>query len=347
MSRPKNASSLALRITLIVFGCLLVSSLFVIISTLLIFKLGVRIPTANFTIYVLFAFIVSLIVGTILAAFVSKKSMKGFDVVRKALNEVAEGNFDVIIPEIENRKYLNEIIRDFNATVQQLKSSEAMHSEFITNFSHELKTPITSINGFAELLMNEDLSEEERKEYAQIIYNESNRLLKLAKNTLLLSKLDGQTLVSEKSIFAFDEMVTNCLILLEKEFANKNVELITNLDKITYYWDSTLLSQVVINLVSNAIKYSKEGGKIEVELHERTGYVFLSVKDNGIGMDEQTKEKVFDRYFQGDSSHKTEGNGLGLAIVKRIVDLCGGKIDVGSTLGEGTFFMVTLPERKS
>ena len=103
---------------------------------------------------------------------------------------------------------------------------------------------------------------------------------------------------------------------------------------------------MVINLLSNAVKYSKNGGLITVELHENTGYVFFSVKDNGIGMDAKTKDKIFDRYYQGDSSHKTDGNGLGLAIVQKIVDLCGGKIDVGSNIGEGSFFLITLPERK-
>ena len=141
-------------------------------------------------------------------------------------------------------------------------------------------------------------------------------------------------------------MVTNALLLIEKDLSEKELELVANIDKVSYYWDSTLLAQVVIDLLSNAVKYSKKGGVIQVELHEKDGYVFFSVKDNGIGMDEKTKNKIFDRYFQGDSSRKTDGNGLGLAIVQKIVDLCGGKIDVGSEKDKGSFFLVTLPERK-
>ena len=338
--------SFALRMTLIIFSCLIAATLFFILTTTIIRLLGIKIFSVNSTIYLVISLVISFVIAYIIAIIVSKKTGKDYESLKKALSEVANGNFDIVIPEITSRHYLSPIIKDFNTTVKQLKGLEIMRSEFITNFSHELKTPITSINGFAELLLTDELTVAERKEYAQIIYNESNRLLKLAKNTLLLSKLEGQTLVSEKSIFSFDEMVTNAILLIEKELEEKDIELEIKLDKVNYYWDSSLLSQVVINLLSNAVKYSKNGGLITVELHEKTGYVFFSVKDNGIGMDEKTKNKIFDRYYQGDSSHKTDGNGLGLAIVQKIIDLCGGKIDVGSTLGEGSFFLVTLPERK-
>ena len=338
--------SYALRMTLIIFSCLLASTLFFILTTTVIRTFGIKIFSINSTIYLVISLCISFVIAYIIAIVVSKKTGKDYEALKTALNEVANGNFDVVIPEIKSRRYLSPVIRDFNATVKQLKSLEIMRSEFITNFSHELKTPITSINGFAELLLTDDLTIDERKEYAQIIYNESNRLLKLAKNTLLLSKLEGQTLVSEKNIFSFDEMVTNAILIIENELTTKDLELEINLDKVNYYWDSSLLSQVVINLLSNAVKYSKKGGVIKVELHENDGYVFFSVKDNGIGMDEKTKAKIFDRYYQGDSSHKTDGNGLGLAIVQKIVDLCGGKIDVGSEVDKGSFFLVTLPERK-
>lgn len=338
--------SFALRMTLIIFSCLISATVFFLLTTYVIRLFGIRVFSVNSIIYLIISLVISFAVAYIIAVMASKRTTKSYEAFQKALNEVANGNFDVVIPEMGSPGYLNPVIRDFNATVKQLKGLEIMRSEFITNFSHELKTPITSINGFSQLLLADDVSEEERKEYAQIIFNESTRLLKLAKNTLLLSKLEGQTVINEKSIFSFDEMVINSLMLIEKEFENKEIELKTNIDKVSYYWDSSLLTQVVINLVSNAVKYSKKGGIIEIELRENTGYVFFSVKDNGVGMSDKTKEKIFDRYYQGDSSHKTEGNGLGLAIVKKIVDLCGGKIDVGSAEGEGSFFLVTLPERK-
>ena len=292
----KNSSVDSLRISLIVFLCLLASSAFVFLTMFFISKLGVKIPPTRTTLYLIICFLVSSIIGTILASVVSKRMTKSYERFKKALNEVANGNFNVVFFEEEEGWFISQIAEDFNATVKQLKGLELMRSEFISNFSHELKTPITSINGFAELLMAEGVSDEERKEYAQIIYNESNRLLKLAKNTLMLSKLEGQTIVSEKTVFAFNEMVENALMLFAKDLENKNINLVTELDKVNYYWDSNLLSQVVINIISNAIKYGKEGGKIEVSLQSKTGYVFLSIKDDGIGMDDKTLAKIFDRY---------------------------------------------------
>ena len=340
--QPKKST--VFRFTLLVFGCLLASSCFVILTTLFIAWLGVKIPPTRMTLYLLICFGVSCVVGTIIAAVVSKKTTRSYNRFKKALNEVANGNFDVVFFEDED-VFISQIADDFNATVKQLRGLEIMRSEFITNLSHELKTPITSINGFSELLLADGVTEEERKEYAQIIYNESNRLLKLAKNTLLLSKLEGQTIITEKSLFSLDETIESAVMLLDKEITAKNINLVTNIEKTTYYWDATLISQVAINIISNAVKYTPEGGNIWVELHSNDGYVFFSVKDTGIGMNETTRSKIFDRYYQGDSSHKTEGNGLGLAIVKKIIDLCGGKIDVGSKEGEGTYFMITLPEK--
>ena len=343
MSKKKKGSTV-LRLTLAVFLCILLSSLFVVLLNLFISWLGVKIPPARMTLQLLISFGVSCILGAFLASIYSRSVSKSYNNFKTALNEVANGNFNIEFVE-EDDFFMSQIADDFNATVKQLRGLEIMRSEFITNLSHELKTPITSINGFSELLLADGVTEEERKEYAQIIYNESNRLLKLAKNTLLLSKLEGQTIITEKSLFSLDETIESAVMLLDKEITAKNINLVTNIEKTTYYWDATLISQVAINIISNAVKYTPEGGNIWVELHSNDGYVFFSVKDTGIGMNETTRSKIFDRYYQGDSSHKTEGNGLGLAIVKKIIDLCGGKIDVGSKEGEGTYFMITLPEK--
>lgn len=337
-------SSFALRIVLMVFMCLLFSSLFTITVTVFLIWLGVRIPTVNFIIYISFAFLVSSIIGTLIAIALSKSFSVSHNKFKRALREVASGNFDVVINENENIIY-SELAHDLNTMIRELKSVQVLRNDFISNFSHEFKTPISSINGFAELLLDEKIEDSERIEYAKIIFDESSRLLNLAKNTLMLSKLDGKMIVSEKSYFSLNDLIERNLLLFEKQLAEKNITINTDLQSVRYYWDSDLLSQVFINLFLNAIKYGKEGGKIEVALKRDGENVIITVTDDGIGMDEETLSRIFERYYQGDKSHKTEGNGLGLAIVERIVSLCEGKIVAQSKKGEGSTFTVTIPMR--
>ncbi len=334
-------SSFAVRIVLIVFACLLFSSAFTLSMAMFLVWVGVRIPSVNFIIYILLAFAVSCVAGTCIAVFMSRKFSANHNKFKRALKEVANGNFNVMISD--TGLIYGELAEDFNLMIKELKSVQVLRSDFISNFSHEFKTPIASINGFAELLTEEDVTDEERKEYAQIIFKESSRLLKLSKNTLLLSRLDGRQIVSEKKYFSLDDLIERNLLLFEKALSEKNINVITNLDKTPFFWDEDLFSQVLINLFSNAIKYGKTGGKIEVILKNNGKTVEITVTDDGIGMDETTVKRMFERYFQGDASHKTEGSGLGLAITEKIVDLCGGKIYATSKKGEGTTITVILP----
>jgi len=337
-------SSFALRIVLIVFLCLLFSSAFTLSMGMLLIWLNVRIPPLHFMMYILSAFAISCVVGTFLAVFISRRFSASHNKFKRALKEVANGNFDVIVKE-ENILY-GEIAHDFNAMVKELKSLQVLRNDFISNFSHEFKTPVSAINGFAELLAEPNVSDDERIEYAQIICKESARLLKLSKNTLLLSKIDGRQIISDKHNFSLNGLIENTLLLFEKQLAQKNISVNTQLEKINYFWDEDLLSQVFINLFSNAIKYGKEGGNLSVTLKNQKETVEITVIDNGIGMDEKTKARMFERYFQGDASHRADGNGLGLAITEKIVLLCGGKITVQSELDMGTTVTVTLPQIK-
>lgn len=330
------------RMTIMVFSCFVLASLITLFVVWILIK--TNLPNSGTLLYLVFAFCASCIIGTVFTAIFYRRSSNTYKLFKRAISEVANGNFDIVLPE--GKDILSkQISKDFNIMVKELRSVQILKSEFISNFSHELKTPITSINGFSELLLADDITEDERKEYAKIIYDESARLLNLAKNTLLLSKLEGQ-IISDKKVFSLDAMVENCLLLMEKQLTEKNIALKTEFDKVTYYWDSNLLSQIVINLVSNAIKYNKYGGEIEISLKTADDKVIFKVSDTGIGMDESTIAKIFDRYYQADSSHKTEGNGLGLSIVERIVCLCEGKIDIESQVGIGSCFTVTLPMRK-
>ncbi len=340
----QSERSLAVRITMVVFASILFSQTFTFFIFALLLRLKLIIPQANFTVYLAAAFGASCILGTTIAAFLSNQLSDAYERYKRALREIACGNFDVCVPE-DKTALFGQIAHDINLTARELKNNRIMRNDFVSNFSHELKTPIVSINGFAELLMADNVNEEERREYAAIIYQESSRLLNLAKNTLLLSKLEGQSAVFEKKLFRLDESVENAAIMLAKQIKEKNVSLKCDLDKIYYFWDADLFSQVAINLLSNAIKYGGENGVVEVSLKQKEDNVRFSVKDHGVGMDEKTLSRVFERYFQGDGSHKSEGNGLGLSIVDKIIKLCGGKIEVYSKPDAGSEFLVILPMR--
>lgn len=340
----KIERSLATRITLLFFASIVFSHSLTLGVFALLFKLRLIIPQANFTVYLAVALISSGVFGTLLAAAFSKKLVSAYETFKTALREIAGGNFDVALPE-DRGAVFGQISHDINMMTRELKNNRIMRNDFISNFSHELKTPIVSINGFAELLMADKVTDEERREYAGIIYSESARLLNLAKNTLLLSKLEGQSFVCEKKVFRLDECIESAAILFAKQLKEKNITIKSDLEKILYCWDADLCSQVVINLISNAIKYNKENGEIILLLKKENGEIMFSVKDSGTGMDKETLSRVFERYFQGDNSHKTEGNGLGLSIVDKIVKLAEGRISVTSKIGEGSEFKIYLPER--
>lgn len=220
---------------------------------------------------------------------------------------------------------------------------EYLQKDFIRNVSHEFKTPIASIQGFAKLMQNENLSHEDRIEFSGIILEETERLSKLSTNILRLSKLENQSELTLKKEFLLDEQIRSVLVLLEQKWSKKNLDLIVNMEKIFYAGDEELLQQVWINLIENAIKFSDEGGSISISLAQTEHYVEVEIADNGIGMDEETKQRIFERFFQGNASHSIEGSGLGLSIVKRILDLSNGEIQVKSSLTHGTVFLVKLP----
>ena len=236
-----------------------------------------------------------------------------------------------------------ELIESFNLMTEDLSGIEMFRSDFINTFAHEFKTPIVSIRGFAKQLKNENLTEEERREYIDIIISESERLTKLSSNVLLLSKLENQSILSDYSVFSLDEQLRSDILLLEKQWTQKNLEIEPELDEVQYCGNAEVLSQLWVNLLSNAIKFTPEGGKIVIRLTKDSEWVKVMVRDNGIGMSPETLQHVFEKFYQGDRSHSVEGNGLGLALVKRIVELCGGNISIESEARNGSTVYVSLP----
>jgi signal transduction histidine kinase len=216
-------------------------------------------------------------------------------------------------------------------------------NDFINNFSHEFKTPIVSIQGFAHQLRAGGLTPEEEREYIRIIADESDRLARMSTNILLLSKLENQAIVTEKTEFYLDEQIRTCLLLLEKQWSSKDIELNLDLDEVKYRFNDTMLSHVWMNLLGNAIKFTPRGGTVSCTLRADDRHVTAVISDTGCGMDENTQHHMFEKFFQGDTSHAGDGNGIGLTIVGRIMVLCGGTISVESAPGRGSTFTVTLP----
>lgn len=338
--RPAELS-LITRTTLVVFLCLVAAILLTVVlhsvATVLNWELS-----GNLFLYILLLLGISGVITMVAFRLFASKLMSYEQNIREILDEIAKGNFDVQIP-LTKSNYANKTIEDINKVLQELKSVKIMRSDFVSNFSHEMKTPMVTINGFAELLLSDDVTEDERKEYARIIYDESKRLTTLAQSTLLMNKLNAQAIVQNKTEYSLDEQIRQCIAQFMQKINEKNLQIECDAEPVTFLGDTDLLQQVWINLFSNAIKFSPQGGSIFVTLKTEENNAVIRIVDEGCGMDEETLKHAFDQFYQGDSSHTTEGNGLGLSIVQRIVQLCEGNVTVRSRPDEGSTFTVRLP----
>lgn len=284
-----------------------------------------------------------LLLSTILMFFMSKSVTKPIMQLNAATKKVAKGDFDVRV-DVEADNEVAQLARSFNSMVNELKSNELLKSDFISNVSHEFKTPLATVNGFAKLLKEGNCTPEEVSEYAGIIEHETGRLSTLCSNILRLSRIENQKITAKPCEFSLDEQMRDVLLILEPQWTQKELELDVELDETSFYADEELLQQVWINIIGNAIKFTEPKGKIDVTLKNFEDKVIITVKDNGIGMTDEAQKHIFEKFYQGDRSHASDGNGLGLALVKKIVDLCSGTIDVSSAIGQGSQFTVTLPK---
>ena len=258
------------------------------------------------------------------------------------LKAVAEGDFSQRLKP-EKGGPLQAAYEDFNKMSQELQSMQTLRDDFINHFSHEFKTPITAIKGFAELLREPETTPEEREQYLQIIIDESGRLADLANSTLLLSRLESQQFIAEKHPYSLDEQIKRCAILLSPSWEKKELSFTANLEPAQFDGNEELMRHVWLNLLSNAVKYTPEGGEISISLQAQPRELVVTVADTGIGMSPEVLSHIFDKYYQGDPSSKGKGLGLGLSIVHRIIDLCGGQIQVESVENQGSTFTVRLP----
>ncbi|WP_312159929.1 HAMP domain-containing sensor histidine kinase [Oscillibacter sp.] len=279
-----------------------------------------------------------------LSAMFNRRIQRYVSGLTTGLSKVANGDFSITL-DVANGGPLQDAYRNFNIMTKELGSVQELRSDFINNFSHEFKTPITAIKGFAELLLEEFPSDVDisRQEYVRIIEEESTRLADLANSTLLLSKLESQQFVPEKNPYALDEQIKRCAILLSGKWEKKHIDFSADLSPLTFNSNEELMRHVWLNLLDNAIKYTPQDGEVTVTMTVSRQEILVSFIDNGIGMSQEVLEHIFDRYYQGDSSHTGKGLGLGLPIVHRIVELCGGSTKVTSTENQGSIFQVLLP----
>ena len=346
----KHVSSLRKSLILFVFFILIITGFISFILLYLILKnygsIGVaqirRVPI----LLIIIATIVAIAVGTLVTIIISKTVLKPLQQVINATKEIGQGNFNYTIPEtnlINNKKTeITELISSFNVMTQQLASIELFKNDFINNFSHEFKTPISSIIGFAEELERDDITKEERKLYLSIIISESKRLANLSSNILLLTKLENQMIITNKKTFSLDEQIRNTILMMQDDWKNKNVNLELSLEAVEYYGNPELIKQIWINLINNAIKFTDENGTIKINLKTDDTKIIVVIEDNGIGMEQEIIKHIFDKFYQGDASRATKGKGLGLSLVKKIVDLSKGTIEVKSKIDQGTTFTIYL-----
>ena len=287
--------------------------------------------------------LVSIIVGTIFSQVIGKRPLKFIQNIDNATKEVVKGNFEVRLSDNIQAEELRSVAQNFNKMIQELSNTEIFRTDFIENVSHEFKTPCSAIEGYATLLQNNSLTEEKRTEYTNRILFNTRRLSNLTGNILLLSRLENQDIEVKKETFSLDEQLREVILLFESQWIEKELDLDIDLCTVNYTGNREMLMQVWQNIFGNAMKFVPDRGQIRVLLSTDRRSVKISIVDNGIGMSKDVLKRIYEKFYQADSSRNEIGNGLGLTLAKRIVDLHGGTISVSSEIGKGTAFTVTLP----
>ena len=282
-------------------------------------------------------------VAAVLSMLMSRVILAPVTRLSEASRQIARGEFELNLTYDGTIPEFQDTYQSFNTMARELKSIETLRSDFIANVSHEFKTPLTAIEGYAMLLQDHDLPKKDQAECAEKILQSAGRLSTLVSNILMLTKLEQQTGVVEKAPFWLDEQLRQVMVGLEPLWGAKDLELDLELEPLRYNGSEDLLYHVWSNLLSNAVKFSPQGAVLSVRLEKQEQSVVFTVTDRGPGMSEDVQRHIFDKFYQGDHSRRQEGSGLGLPLAKRITQLCGGSISVHSQPGQGSTFSVTLP----
>ncbi|MBR4972281.1 MAG: HAMP domain-containing histidine kinase [Oscillospiraceae bacterium] len=340
--QKRGGDSLRLRLTLLVSVEIVVC---IVLALALYFLLQDVIDMDEKWLLLLDLVVVSLLVGSVVTLFISKYFFAPIKKLGKAMEQVADGDFSVRLDEKSSSKEIMEVYSGFNMMAHELRATEILQTDFVSNVSHEFKTPINAIEGYSMLLQDsENLSPEQQQYIDKIVFNTS-RLSSLVGSILLLSKLENQQIPTGQTCYRLDEQIRQSIVAQEAAWEKKELEFDVNLDRVEYVGNEPMMRHVWDNLISNAIKFSPIGGLVCMRLRDQNGILEFTISDEGPGISDDALKHIFDKFYQADSSHKEEGNGLGMALVKRILAIEGGTVRAENRENNGARITVTL--RKS
>lgn len=335
----KAAFTLRAKLTVFVTGVVLIS---ILIFTWIADLLEQAIPALADIPDLLQVCVLSLIIAAVTARFISRIFCDPIQDMLSGMAKVATGDFTVQLQTKSTAKEVQEMIAGFNLMTRELQSTETVQTDFISNVSHEFKTPINAIEGYTTLLQGTDNIDEVEAAYIEKILHSTRRLSSLVNNILLLSKVENQHIPPVKKTFALDEQIRTAILDLEAAWSAKDIELDMDFDSVVYYGDEKKMYHVWSNLIGNAVKFSPQGGCIKIRLHQKEKNIVFTVEDQGPGISQDAMKHLFEKFYQADASREQEGNGLGLALVKRILTVAGGEVTAKNLPQGGCRFTVVL-----
>lgn len=347
MRRVRSRLTILLLILVIVTSLLSLTIAALVRNGLLFQRDNMRYLFFGYAIKDVLLLVVAVAAVAVLITIMSRSTTNPIRELSRAAKEIAGGNYDVTVPERDRVEEFGELERNFNLMTAELRANEYLRKDFISSVSHQLKTPLSILNGYAQLLAGGGLSAEEEREYSQTIAQESDRLVGLIDDMLRLSRIDHREIQRKAEIFPLGEQLRRAVLQLEPRWSAAGLNVSADIPDFDYTGDSELLYQVWVNLLENAVKFTPAGGRIGISLAAAENAATVTVWDTGCGMDEDTLPRIFEQFYQGDTDRRGDGCGLGLALCKRIVELHGGAISAESRPGEGSRFTVSLPVKSA
>ncbi len=338
--QEKTRFNLKTRFVLAVIATVICS---IALSYALCTLLKILVPFLDSIPFIIQLLIFSLAIAFLASPFITKYFLNPVQELRRGMQNVADGDFNVRLESSSKSQEIQELIVGFNMMVEELRSTEILQSDFVSNVSHEFKTPINAIEGYATLLQNSESTDSTEQEYIDKILFNTRRISSLVSNVLLLSKIENQSLQLHKESYDIAEQIREEIVASEPSWASKDIDFEVDIEDTEYYGYKGLMHHVFGNIIGNAIKFSPNSGEIKIRLVKNSDTVSISIEDQGPGISEEAKKHIYDKFYQADTSHRGDGNGLGLALVKRILYVSGGEISVENMTDRGCRFTVSLP----